>query len=551
MNLLKYLYSQSWPLFLLSVFSGLVSGFSGAALVGIISKEIEKPNESSVFVWLFFGLCLLFFISKAIASISLLHLTQSAILSLRIKLSNRLLLTPLKQLNKLGNHGLLAILTKDVDTFSQSFILAPIVFGNTILILACLAYLAWVSWSLFLILAACFLIGMYIIDLLQKTPFRLLEEGREKIDRLYLHFKNLIDGNKELQLNAGRGQAYIQQVLRPGAQDLKKTFIDALTGFSWVISSAALMFYLIIGLMIFVVPIWIPVEPKTLIAVALIVLFLVGPILEIMGALPQLREAGISLQKMRQLDVDLQNNQATPAVSINPFLSENNSSISLELKNIIHHYSNDFDDSYFVLGPFNLSMRQGEVVFIIGGNGSGKTTLAMLLLGLFQADSGTICLNGVQMNATNNEHYRQFFAVVFSDFHLFEQLLSADPDAIAKANHYIKALKMDKKVKVVDGKFSTINLSTGQRKRLALVSAYLEDRPIYLFDEWAADQDPVFKKVFYTELLPELKARGKTVIVISHDDAYFKFADRVVKLEDGKIKDLQVSREQVSEHVAF
>lgn len=162
----------------------------------------------------------------------------------------------------------------------------------------------------------------------------------------------------------------------------------------------------------------------------------------------------------------------------------------------------------------------------------------MLLVGLFQCDSGAILLNGVEMNATNNDYYRRFFSAVFSDFHLFQELLTVDSQITDQANHYIQKLDMGHKVKIVDGKFSTINLSTGQRKRLALISAYLEDRRVYIFDEWAADQDPVFKKVFYTELLPELKARGKTVIVITHDDSYFGMADRVVKLEDGNIKDI-------------
>jgi putative ATP-binding cassette transporter len=67
------------------------------------------------------------------------------------------------------------------------------------------------------------------------------------------------------------------------------------------------------------------------------------------------------------------------------------------------------------------------------------------------------------------------------------------------------------------------------------MAAYLEDRPVYLFDEWAADQDPLFKEMFYREFLPELKSRGKTVIVITHDDRYFPVADRIIKLENGQV----------------
>jgi putative pyoverdin transport system ATP-binding/permease protein len=127
--------------------------------------------------------------------------------------------------------------------------------------------------------------------------------------------------------------------------------------------------------------------------------------------------------------------------------------------------------------------------------------------------------------------------VVFSDFHLFESLLGLEgPELDERAREYIGQLKLTPKIEVKDGALSTLDLSQGQRKRLALLTAYLEDRPVYLFDEWAADQDPLFKEVFYYQLLPELKAKGKTIVVISHDDHYYHVADRIVKLEYGAVE---------------
>jgi putative ATP-binding cassette transporter len=118
-----------------------------------------------------------------------------------------------------------------------------------------------------------------------------------------------------------------------------------------------------------------------------------------------------------------------------------------------------------------------------------------------------------------------------------------------KAREYLVKLQLNHKLDVKEGVLSTTQLSQGQRKRLALLTAFLEDRSIYLFDEWAADQDPTFKQTFYDSLLPELKARGKTVIVISHDDRYYDVADRLIKLEDGKLEydsEQLESREQLS-----
>jgi putative ATP-binding cassette transporter len=175
-------------------------------------------------------------------------------------------------------------------------------------------------------------------------------------------------------------------------------------------------------------------------------------------------------------------------------------------------------------------------VFLIGGNGSGKTTLAKVLVGLYAPESGTIRLNGRPIADADRESYRQHFAAVFSDFYLFERLVGLGRhDIDAEAEEYLRDLHLSHKVSVRQGVFTTLALSQGQRKRLALLTAYLEDRPVYLFDEWAADQDTLFKKVFYTQLLPELRARGKAVLVISHDDRYFGVADRIVRLDYGRL----------------
>jgi putative ATP-binding cassette transporter len=204
--------------------------------------------------------------------------------------------------------------------------------------------------------------------------------------------------------------------------------------------------------------------------------------------------------------------------------------------NVTHSYHREQEDESFTLGPIDLAFRPGELVFITGGNGSGKTTLLKLITALYLPESGEIRMDGKMISQQNVDAFREQFSVVFSDFHLFETILGIDkPELDAKAIHYLKQLHLENKVRYQDGNFSTTELSQGQRKRLALLTAYLEDRSIYIFDEWAADQDPHFKQIFYYELLPALKARGKTVLVITHDDRYFRIADRLIKLENGKL----------------
>ncbi|NJL81182.1 MAG: ATP-binding cassette domain-containing protein, partial [Richelia sp. SM2_1_7] len=183
----------------------------------------------------------------------------------------------------------------------------------------------------------------------------------------------------------------------------------------------------------------------------------------------------------------------------------------------------------------NLKFKPGELVFIVGGNGSGKSTLIKLITGLYVPNKGNILFDNRPITNENREWYRQQFSVVFYDFYLFERLLGIEENSATEIQNYLIQLELERKVTVKDGILSTTNLSQGQRKRLALLTAYLENRPIFVFDEWASDQDPVFKEIFYHKLLPELKQRGKTVIVVSHDDRYFDKCDRIIKLDYGSV----------------
>jgi putative ATP-binding cassette transporter len=189
-----------------------------------------------------------------------------------------------------------------------------------------------------------------------------------------------------------------------------------------------------------------------------------------------------------------------------------------------------------VLGPLDLALYRGEVVFLVGGNGSGKSTFAKVLAGLYPPDGGEIRLDGRPVTSENLEWYHQHFSVIFSDFYLFDRLLGlAGPDLDRRARDYLAQLALDGKVEIRDGELSTTALSQGQRKRLALLTVFLEDRPISIFDEWAADQDPQYRDIFYSKLIPELRARGKTVVVISHDERYYHLADRIIKLDYGRL----------------
>ncbi|HXM69499.1 MAG TPA: cyclic peptide export ABC transporter, partial [Thermoanaerobaculia bacterium] len=258
-----------------------------------------------------------------------------------------------------------------------------------------------------------------------------------------------------------------------------------------------------------------------------------GPITTLVGTVPNLAVADAAVENVAALEAAL---DKSLSAGFDRFtLSRSFKEIAFE--DVVFHYHDTDSGRAFTVGPINLTFKPGETVFIAGGNGSGKTTLAKLLVGLYEPESGEIRFAGRRITAENRHLLREHFSVVFADFFLFERLLGLDrPVLDDEALRYLRELRLERKVRVEEGFLSTLDLSQGQRKRLALLTAYLEDRPLYLFDEWAADQDPTFKEIFYLEILPGLKAKAKTVFVISHDDRYYQLADRIIKLEDGKVE---------------
>jgi putative ATP-binding cassette transporter len=540
MNLIYYLFRESWKMLLLAVVSSIIGGVAGAALVAIIAKAIAGDASRTMLAWSFFGACLAYMVFMSVSQITLMKLTQAGVLRLRVAMSHKLLATPMAKLQSLGKHGLLVILTRDINTFVDSFPFMPMVFCNGIVVLSCTLYIAWLSWQVLIFFAVIMIVGMFLFYHAQRRPLKKLEVVRAHVQSLFLHFRSLIDGAKELQLNSQRGRLFIDDVIAPKAVEFRDTYIESMSAYTWVVNVGTAMFYILIGVLLFALPVWLPQRAEVLTTVTLVVLYLVRPITELMNALPALRQAGIALKEIQKLDGDL-TGRGADRIAENSFGSGR---FQLELRGVRHGYASADEDMRFELGPMDLKIGQGEILYIVGGNGSGKTTLAMLLLGLYRPEQGHLTLNGVAVDDSNLEDYRSHFSAVFAEFHLFEQILGTDQEALGRrAQHYVNALGMQHKVKVEGGRFSTLDLSSGQRKRLALVSSYLEDRPVYLFDEWAADQDPRFKRIFYTELLPELKARGKTVIVITHDDAYFAHADRIIKLEDGHLQQMHAQPE--------
>ncbi|MEO1396716.1 MAG: cyclic peptide export ABC transporter [Cyanobacteria bacterium J06634_5] len=549
MDIIWLLIRASWVKVTMAIAAGLISGGCIARVIALINAAITDDALANAAIieevaqpsLLLFSLLVTLALTASLLSQSLLiDLSQDTVYKLRLQLSQQILASPLQQLEQLGPSQLLATLSEDVQAIANTVFILPNILINIAVIAGCLVYLGWLSGGALLLVVVFLAAAIAIVQALLTTAYRYLALARKEKDHLFKHFRAVTEGTKELKLHAIRRQIFLEEDLQPTAaasRDLTKTAfkVGALSA-----GSGQLLFFALIGLLLFGSTSFIPNMSAVLPAYILTITYLLGPIESTIDRLPNIAMAGVALQKVNSMGLALSKTAEITSVVRQPIGSDWK---TLALKNVAHTYRTqaacreESADGHFSVGPINLTLKAGELVFIVGGNGSGKSTLAKLITGLYVPASGSIRLDSQPIVDTNRSWYRQHFSAVFSDFYLFERLVSAEALTLdSQAQTYLKKLQLEDKVSVQSGQLSTTALSQGQRKRLSLLTAYLEDRPIYLFDEWAADQDPVFREIFYTQLLAELKARGKTILVISHDDHYFHVADRIIKLDYGRIE---------------
>jgi putative ATP-binding cassette transporter len=537
LKLITFYLKFSRPLLVFAVLVSLLVGSTSVVLVGLISTRISNPETpAQVYLGAFIALSLAQLTLNVVSGFLMTHLAERTGFDLRLRLSRQILATPLRQQEVLGSHKLLAILTRDIPNITGASLQIPQTCISVTVLLGCLIYLGLLSSTMLVALIVCLVLAIVIVKVLEIRAKSFMKKARDDWDLLVQHFHALTEGAKELKINRPRRETFLAQVLDAAAASFRRNNVMIGSIYSVINGWSMALYFIIIGLILFIMPgIDKAAGRESLIGYAITVLYMRSYIIALMAILPYFADGATSLRKLEELGLSL-----SPVDFGSEAVGEGVDGSSwkhLELDGVTHSYYREREDDDFVLGPINLSLSAGELIFIIGGNGSGKTTLAKLLTGLYIPESGEIRLDGEPITDENRDYYRQYFSAVFTDFYLFEQLFgmeSADVDE--RARGYISELQLTHKVKVEDGKFSTLDLSHGQRKRLALLTAYLEDRPIYVFDEWESGQDVLFREIFYLHLLPELKARGKTVFVISHDDRYYRVADRVVKLDYGKLE---------------
>lgn len=532
------------PWILLSAVMGIGAGAATVALLGTINRVLNgQGGLSGGLLLTFIGLCAAALFGRMVSDVSTNFVGQRVVAQVRKSLAQKILSAPIDALERYRTHRLMPVLSQDVDMISDVAFALSATLIACVTALGCLAYLAYLSLPLFGVLMVALVVGASVQTVAQIRGVNGFWKAREHEDQLHKAYRAISEGAKELRMHRVRRQRMFGGQIERIVDNIRTVNGRAINTFVVAAAFGSGLFFLLIALILG----WAafrPTEPAVLSGFVLVLLYLKGPMDQIAGALPAVGRARVAFRRI----ADLSARFATPEPHLH--VGRAGDPLKLEgeiaLRGVRYVFDAPEGGEAFALGPIDLRLRRGEMVFVVGDNGSGKTTLIKLLLGLYAPHEGEVAIDGTAIGPELRDDYRQLFTTVFSDFYLFEDLAAGEGEAHGEASMqvlpqralpYLERLEIAHKVSLKDGAFTTTDLSTGQRKRLALVHAYLEGRPVLVFDEWAADQDPTFRHLFYTELLPELRAKGHLLVVISHDDRYFHLADRVITMRAGRIAD--------------
>ena len=555
--------------FLKVILLNLVNAAVSVGIIAYINHTFISQPVFDTLSWLSLGqfslLVLLLLVTTFLSQYALTRLGHRFVYELRTKLVKQIIDTTVPQIDHLGSARLLASLSSDIQSITVAFVRMPELVQGIILSVGVGLYLGWLSLPLLFIVMFWIVMTIWISTILVKHVYTHLTELREINDALYQDYQSIIEGRKELALNQHRAEKLYTDDFLAHAKSYEKTVTKSDTFHLSAVNWSNIMMFASIGI-VFAVANYLDIPMGVATTFSLTILFMQSPLLHAVGAYPTLQTAQVALEKIQSLelaehqlsfatDTVAQDWQSITLNNINyryvgsshnsnaPDTAVNNNGQNSD--NSANSDSNQ-NPTNNILKSVNLTLQRGDVVFLIGANGSGKSTLAKIITGIFTPTTGTVQVDGQRVNSENNADFRQLFSAIFSDQHLFKQLIGVqghEPDADLVSD-WLHKLNLQEKVSVSDHKLSTDKLSQGQRKRLAMLIAVAEQKDILLLDEWAADQDPAFRRVFYQTLIPELKAMGKTLFIISHDDGYFEHADRLLLMKEGRLIELNAEERQ-------
>jgi putative ATP-binding cassette transporter len=513
-------------LLLMSILSGLANMF----LIILITSALDSDIRLRYQVFYYSIILLLYLFGRRFVQINLIRLSRQLIYELKIKLTDKIFSTSYQKFEKIDRGQVYTVLNDDVEAIGGTAGQFIMLVTNAFTILGAFIYLASIAFWSTLVTILLITVMSSVYYFVSRNTNHYFEKARDSRNIFIRLVNGMIEGYKEISLRRNKKLLYRNDIM-----DVAKEYRDRLSLANIRFVNAFLigesLLTLLLGIVVFGIPRAFPgISNTTIMSFVIVVLYLIGPINAILGAIPAIMQLRVAWKRITGFINDIPANlsiEKATEISTNRIKS-------IKAEGLVYQYKNKDGLEAFRVGPIDLEVKTGEILFVIGGNGSGKTTLAKLLTGLYDPDEGRILIDGQVMESSRISEY---FSAVFNPAYLFEKLYNIDTlQKKEEIEKYLRVLHLHEKVKITDNRYNTIDLSGGQKKRLALLQCYLEDSPVYLFDEWAADQDPEYRNFFYRTLLPLMRHSGKIVIAITHDDHYFDVADRVVKMNQGKLE---------------
>ncbi len=516
----------------------MLAGVANAALVVVITRVagmVSRGEPPSPLAWgVFGGVFALYYAANQVALVRAMKIIETLLTSQRVEIADMLRKSDLLTVDGLGRGRLFSLVAAETNHLSVTFPLIMQGFQQTILLFVSLAYLGWLSPFALLVFVGTITLGLVAYRMINAQFEGLLARVSVKQQRIMDAIADIMRGAKEMRLSPRQGDAVLAAYW-DRSQQLERLLVRSVEHWVVLVLLGSVATFGMLGGIVFVFPDLASGQRAVIFQLIPVLLFCMGTLTGTLAQSPMFLRAETGLQALMAIRHDLsQGPQVTP--------DEARSSAAvfdgfkhLTLNAGRFSYDPTSPDHYSV-GPLGLAASAGEVVFLVGGNGSGKSTVLRLITGLYPLRSGWLSVDDTTVTRQTLAGYRELFSTVFTDFHLFDRLYGLEGVAPERVYHLLEELGLASIVSFEDGSFDKLQLSTGQRKRLALIAALLEDRPIYVFDEWAAEQDVSFRAYFYKTIIPNLRAQGKLVIATSHDESFWSVADRVIKLDLGVVE---------------
>lgn len=516
-----------------------VAGISNALVLAVINLAAGQAAESVGFprlLLVFLGVVALYVAMQWYVMTTTAQEMDRILHRIRLRITGKVRRADLRSFERIGHTEIYHGLHKDTAVISQSSMNVVDGAQSALLIVFTTLYIGWLSWVALVLTVAFVCLALSIYYRRRKQLRDTLQEAAVRDKQLMEAITDLLDGFKSVRINSRRSDELFAHIRELSADATRLNLgLRASVADQFIFAQTA--FFMLMATMVFIVPRLGPTYPEVVVKTTMAILFLMGPVGSLVGSIPTFAAANTAAERIASLEGRLDEAVLPP-----PGTDASRADFQeIRLEGVTFHYeaTEGQGSPVFGIGPIDLTLRPGELVFITGGNGAGKSTLLKLLTGLYQPNQGVVHLDGEPQTEANQDAYHSLFTHIFSDFHVFRRMYGIEPAGNEHVEGLLRRMELEEKTRFTDNEFETVELSSGQRKRLALIVGELEDKPIIVLDEWAADQDPRFRRKFYEELLPELKRRGKTVVAVTHDDKYFGVADRILSMREGTLVEMR------------